>query len=63
VGTHTQTYSHRGQKQFQDTSRMLAKGWRVPGLIILLKRVTEIKATSFIPTTSKTDNVNILVLT
>jgi len=30
---------------------------------MLLKRVTEIKATSFIPTTSKTDNVNISVLT
>jgi len=32
--TRTQTYSHRGQKQFQETSRVLAFGWCVPGLKI-----------------------------
>jgi len=28
-----QAYSHRGQKQFQETSCVPAKGWCVPGLI------------------------------
>ena len=30
--THKQTYQRRGQKQFQETKRVLAEGWRVPGL-------------------------------
>jgi len=32
--THIHTYSHSGQKQFQNTSYVLAFGWRVPGLKI-----------------------------
>jgi len=28
----TCTYSHRGQKQFQETSHALAFGWHTPGL-------------------------------
>jgi len=30
--THTHAYSHRGQKQFQETRCTPAKGWRTPGL-------------------------------
>jgi len=30
--TNTHAYSHCGQKQFQETSRVLAKGWHAPGL-------------------------------
>jgi len=33
--TCTQTYSHHGQKQFQETSRMLAEGRHAPGLKII----------------------------
>jgi len=29
---HIQAYRHRGQKQFQETSRALAFGWRIPDL-------------------------------
>ena len=31
-GRHTYTYSHHRQKQFQETSHVLAKGRCVPGL-------------------------------
>jgi len=30
--THTHAYSHCGQKQFQETSHVLAFGWLTPGL-------------------------------
>jgi len=38
IHTHTCThaYRHHGQKQFQETSRTPAFGWRTPGLIIIL---------------------------
>ena len=31
---HTHAYSHRGQKQFQETSCVPAFGWHTPGLKI-----------------------------
>jgi len=31
---HTHAYSHRGQKQFQETSRVPAFNWRAPDLEI-----------------------------
>jgi len=34
MDTHTNAYSHHGQKQFQDISHALAKGWCMPGLKI-----------------------------
>jgi len=32
IHTHTQAYSHCGQKQLQETSHAPAEGWRMPGL-------------------------------
>jgi len=37
--TNTRAYSHHGQKQFQETSHALAKGWHAPGLKTYLIRM------------------------